>query len=379
MINCLNAGSHYFTGEVYKIDIHKNRVICKNPDLFPLDIGKILYICDENNILVSTIKITGYNNEMVETVILSGDLNSILIKMPVYSNKDQFINVKPKKELEFEKDYDYCKWNIQYVYKIGGKLYTLPGKMIFPKIITVVFYKAYELAKLPVEDISDFYFRIKYGIIKNMVYPISTIKMKNGRKRRLDNINISFRNIKIPEKSYRVQDDRSTGKIISLKKSHIRAIRLINRDKVIVSKKSFPRKEGFKRVKFPGRTLIIQENSFGEDIYFIISGKVKLFKTVEGEEIELGTIGTNSFFGEMGMLFRQKHTVSVETMEKSEILIGNRDVFFDMIKNDPDRAMHVIITMAKRLKAAEEILSKTEGQVNSYKLINILPNIENIR
>ena len=114
---------------------------------------------------------------------------------------------------------------------------------------------------------------------------------------------------------------------------------------------------------------IINEGSAGKEIFFVVSGKLRVLKSINSEETELGELGPNSFFGEMGMLLGSNRTATVEDIEESEVMIGDVNSFVTSIQKDPSNAMVVIGTLARRLKKAHDIISKLEGKVRAYKIL----------
>lgn len=114
---------------------------------------------------------------------------------------------------------------------------------------------------------------------------------------------------------------------------------------------------------------IITEGADGNEIFFLTSGKLRVLKSINSIDTELGILQPKSFFGEMGMLLGSKRTATVEAIEDSEVLIGDVNAFVTSIQQDPNNAMVVIGTMAKRLKKAHDIISKLEGQVRAYRIL----------
>ncbi len=120
---------------------------------------------------------------------------------------------------------------------------------------------------------------------------------------------------------------------------------------------------------FSAGTLILKEGSTGEEIFFIVTGKIKIFKTINNEEIELAILGTDEFFGEMSMFNQSKRSASAKAIEDSEIMVGNRKIFISTIRKDPNKAIFIISTLTKRLKDAHGIISEIEGERKSYEVL----------
>lgn len=116
-------------------------------------------------------------------------------------------------------------------------------------------------------------------------------------------------------------------------------------------------------------SMIIKEDSLGEDIYFILSGKVKVYKMIDGQEIELAVLGPNTFFGEMSMFLHKKRTASIMAIEDTEVLVGDKSAFINAITKSPDKAIMVISTIVNRLNQAHQIISALEGQRKAFEIL----------
>jgi CRP-like cAMP-binding protein len=67
--------------------------------------------------------------------------------------------------------------------------------------------------------------------------------------------------------------------------------------------------------------LIIKQGDYGISIYKIVSGKVKVFRTYEGEEVPLATLESGNIIGEMAFLNKDKdvRSASARALEDSEL------------------------------------------------------------
>lgn len=124
-----------------------------------------------------------------------------------------------------------------------------------------------------------------------------------------------------------------------------------------------------RKVKYSKGDIILKEDSIGDAIYFIVSGKVKVYKAIEGEEVELGVLGTKDFFGEMSMFLQNKRSASVQALEDTEILLGSKNEFIETIKKNPNKAILVISTLVKRIKKGHDIICDLEGQVKGFEVL----------
>jgi CRP-like cAMP-binding protein len=56
--------------------------------------------------------------------------------------------------------------------------------------------------------------------------------------------------------------------------------------------------------------IIFEENTLGDEMYVIHSGKVKLSTKAPGREVDLATLGPGEFFGEMSSVSANRAYVS---------------------------------------------------------------------
>lgn len=120
---------------------------------------------------------------------------------------------------------------------------------------------------------------------------------------------------------------------------------------------------------YPKGAIIIEEGIKSDNIYFITTGRVRIFKIINNEEINLATLGPGDFFGEMSMFLGSKRTATVQALDYTEIKVGDKKNFISSIRKDPNMAIKVIATMAKRIKKAHDIISRLEGERKSYEIL----------
>jgi len=87
-----------------------------------------------------------------------------------------------------------------------------------------------------------------------------------------------------------------------------------------MTKSGIPR--GKKKVlRYEKGELIIKQGDYGISIYRILSGKVKIFRTYEGEEVPLATLQPGGIIGEMAFLNKDKdvRSASARALEDTEL------------------------------------------------------------
>jgi CRP/FNR family cyclic AMP-dependent transcriptional regulator len=101
---------------------------------------------------------------------------------------------------------------------------------------------------------------------------------------------------------------------------------------------------------FPRNTIVFQEGDKGDQLYVIVSGKLKVFLAdSEGKEIIVDVLGPGQYFGEMA-LDGSPRSASVMTMEASRLSMVERDVFKRFLADDPEAAFSLVVTLIRRAR-----------------------------
>ena len=101
---------------------------------------------------------------------------------------------------------------------------------------------------------------------------------------------------------------------------------------------------------YPKHTLLIQEGDRSDQLYVVLSGRLKVFLSdSEGKEIVIDTLGPGQCFGEMA-LEGQPRSASVMTMEACKLAVIERDQFRQFIGANPDAAYALILTLIHRAR-----------------------------
>ena len=121
--------------------------------------------------------------------------------------------------------------------------------------------------------------------------------------------------------------------------------------------------------KYRQGELICREDTIGGEMYVIISGKAKVYRLIDGTEIDIAYEQEGDFFGEISLLLDCPRTASVEAVEDTEILVLSKSSFIDKIVTDPRFALKMATTMARRLEEAHKVISRLEGARKSLELL----------
>jgi CRP-like cAMP-binding protein/ActR/RegA family two-component response regulator len=117
-----------------------------------------------------------------------------------------------------------------------------------------------------------------------------------------------------------------------------------------ISKERLPRKYGKKE-------LVHREGSFPIEIYFLVSGKVKTYRTNEdGKELVTGLYKEGDFFGYTPVLENKAYEDSAMSIDDSEVMAIPKDVFFFLLFNNRDVASKFIKILSDSVVEKEERL-----------------------
>lgn len=121
--------------------------------------------------------------------------------------------------------------------------------------------------------------------------------------------------------------------------------------------------------------LIIKEGDVGNSMYFIIDGKVKIFKKHLGKELELAVLEDGDFFGEMALLDEFPRSASVVALADCRLHELSKSDFQEIIEEYPRLGVKIVSSIAnelsKRIRLAnrriEDLFFLTEGLIENEK------------
>ncbi len=103
--------------------------------------------------------------------------------------------------------------------------------------------------------------------------------------------------------------------------------------------------------RFSSGQIIFHHGDPGGLLYIISKGKVKItHSTPDGQEAMLAIVSVGDFFGELALLDNSPRSATAEALEPTETLTLHRDDFRRFLQDNPDFAMHVLQTMARRIR-----------------------------
>ncbi len=117
-------------------------------------------------------------------------------------------------------------------------------------------------------------------------------------------------------------------------------------------------------VRYGAAERIFTEGDLATTMFIVQSGKIRLFRMVDGQKRVRGTMEKGDFFGEMSILEGLPRTASAEAVEDAELIEINSMTFDKMIKGNIEIAIRMLRKLSIRLREAErriESLQTTTG------------------
>ena len=111
--------------------------------------------------------------------------------------------------------------------------------------------------------------------------------------------------------------------------------------------------------KYKRKELIFGEGDDAMGVYFLKSGKVKIYMSHEiGKDLIIQLVHDNEFFGFLPLLQQGKHSASAEVLEDAEIVFYPKSDFFKLIDGSYDVLKEVVSLLSNKVKEEQERLMK---------------------
>lgn len=127
--------------------------------------------------------------------------------------------------------------------------------------------------------------------------------------------------------------------------------------------------------EYPAGRAILIEDAWGNALYFILEGWVKVRRLLaNGEDATLAILGPGDFFGEMAILDQSPRSTDVVALTSAQVLSVPAQKFTQVLMREPKLHYRMLQLMAQRLRQTNARL-ELQHQPPAIKLANVLINL----
>ncbi|WP_414544696.1 Crp/Fnr family transcriptional regulator [Nostoc sp. CCY0012] len=108
--------------------------------------------------------------------------------------------------------------------------------------------------------------------------------------------------------------------------------------------------------EYPVGRAVLMEDAWGNAVYFIVSGWVKVRRTSGDDAVALAILGRGDFFGEMAILDESPRSTDVIALSPVQLLSISRERFIQILFKDPQLHHRMLQLMVRRLRQINQRL-----------------------
>lgn len=119
--------------------------------------------------------------------------------------------------------------------------------------------------------------------------------------------------------------------------------------------------------------VIFQEGTQGDVMYVIQDGRVLIKREHSGgRTIALTEMGAGELFGELAVFDRETRSATVECVAPTKVVALTAGDVGRVLKNNPEMAMKVIVSLSRRLREANSRIGDQYFQSTEGRIINVV-------
>lgn len=120
--------------------------------------------------------------------------------------------------------------------------------------------------------------------------------------------------------------------------------------------------------KFAKGEIIFTEDTSGDCLYIVISGRVKIFAQQGNKKKTLAYLEKDEHFGEMALLDMEPRSASSEALDECDLLVIKKHDFRTLLAQDPGISLQIMRTLSHRLRLANK-------EIESLSFENVLGRV----
>lgn len=117
------------------------------------------------------------------------------------------------------------------------------------------------------------------------------------------------------------------------------------------------------RRTFAKGSVIFREGDRGDEAYLMQQGAVRIFKTVSGKRITIGTVKPFQIFGELALMDNGARMAAAEATEDTTCLVLSKTTIREMLDQAPPGLTNVLQSLITTMRMMGDDLATARAQV----------------
>ena len=125
--------------------------------------------------------------------------------------------------------------------------------------------------------------------------------------------------------------------------------------------------------RFSPHHVVFREGDTSDTCYIVAEGHARAIREhVDGRQIALAHFGPGDIFGELAMFDDEARSATVETLDQVDAIALTGAEFRRLLKLHPDIAVKLVVSLGRRLREANERLSRQSFQTVQSRVAGVL-------
>ena len=118
--------------------------------------------------------------------------------------------------------------------------------------------------------------------------------------------------------------------------------------------------------------VVFKENSQGDEMHIILSGKVKIYKEkAPGQNVLLATLESGDFFGVMALVDRStRSATAIVDEDDTKLLSMDASDFLHCLRHQPEFGLAIMKRLCQRVRNADKVIARCSKAIDD--VANIL-------
>jgi CRP/FNR family transcriptional regulator len=113
--------------------------------------------------------------------------------------------------------------------------------------------------------------------------------------------------------------------------------------------------------------ILFEAGNVGNEMYIIDSGRIKVYRVSDDDEITFAEFGSGDAFGEMSLIDEYPRSASAAALEDCQLVSLARPAFTKILERDPGVGVKLLLAVAE---VFSKRMRKTDKLLETYHLVN---------